>query len=729
MVLIVKRKIANLFHPQDRPIITEAVHDVHTILFHASRLIRFYYLLWFHKQEDKKTPKVFLNVDDELIRLACVVVQGDTFHARQGKNKEEKVKLFKELKEAYIALYSHEGQEHSPPIYKSNHSLYPILTYNCSQLETAYKNNVQEHFMKYPKKFIKYDLLNKGVPKAKSARLAWKITNAYMLNKDELIYQDEEIKADEKLLDDIIEVYSFLFPDIIVHETKEGPRIYNRYYDQKAKPMHYLYYMTWINHLLETSFPPQEEIKLYQPLPFHKTSIPMHIRLDTSGLSQLLLNNERIARFREYYKGKKHCEPNVKSKTDFLSSTSKIFEGISFNEEEKHDYATEIWFFLTNMPNYKHYNALFHTRSKSGIEYVFDHAIITDGISVNFQITEKCNRKRKSKFEPQKTKPPKPKQSLLPSNIVTECNNFKQKKILGCDLGKHNIAFLTDGLKSCQYTRCQRNYDTHLKTRRKVSLEKRKSHNIAHFETDILSKYPTKTCFPEVFQRYCQEVQKRNNDLESVYKHPYFRQAKYLVYTSSKSSEMRFMDKIHKTFSHAEDPFTYKRGKYSHCLSPQIRENIQKEAPLRSDIIIAIGTGGSGMNNLKGTPSAPFKGIQKRMLSFYPHSQGQEESYTSKTCPSCKTISLRQKDCIHGLHCKNEKERGKSYSRRGLLCCTNTHCKSSYWNRDLAGAFNILTKFTMRLQRKRRIPPFDPMNGGSINVHTCPRHLRVPRGI
>ena len=56
----------------------------------------------------------------------------------------------------------------------------------------------------------------------------------------------------------------------------------------------------------------------------------------------------------------------------------------------------------------------------------------------------------------------------------------------------------------------------------------------------------------------------------------------------------------------------YKNGKYA-----------SKWITNRRDLIIAIGTGGTGINNLKGTESSPNKKIQRTILSFFENSQGQ----------------------------------------------------------------------------------------------------------
>ena len=92
---------------------------------------------------------------------------------------------------------------------------------------------------------------------------------------------------------------------------------------------------------------------------------------------------------------KLHEEPQISDKKDFLASTNVIFPTLPISDCEKHDYATLTWMFLTNMYEYKNYDVIFHTRTKTNTEYVFDNAIVTDGISIGFQITEKDKRKRR----------------------------------------------------------------------------------------------------------------------------------------------------------------------------------------------------------------------------------------------------------------------------------------------------------------------------------------------
>jgi len=41
--------------------------------------------------------------------------------------------------------------------------------------------------------------------------------------------------------------------------------------------------------------------RLLSPLPLHSSFVPMHIRMDTSGISQLLMTHEKIKDFKIVY--------------------------------------------------------------------------------------------------------------------------------------------------------------------------------------------------------------------------------------------------------------------------------------------------------------------------------------------------------------------------------------------------------------------------------------------
>jgi len=717
MPLIVKRKVANFFHSDDRHVINQAILDCHHIIQNASRLIRYYYLSWFSEQ--KEVPLHYLEIDDDLVRMACIVIQGETYHPRNGKDRDKKTRLFQGLQKALQEL----SQSCTDVIYQSSLSLTHILTYNQSQLVTAYKNNITEHFPKYVKRCIKYDLIKKGYDRSKSARIAWKIMHGFMSHDTHFIEKDSELSEDEDILLLIKEKYKTFFPPIFQHTKKKSGEIYtvSRYYDLQVYPMTYLYYMVMINKDIEDN---HIDGKLYQPLPFHNSFIPMHIRLDTSGISQLLIDKKKIALFRDLCTNIYDTVPNIHDKKDFLSSTKSIFPSLSMDEYQKHDYATLTWMFLTNIRQYKNYDAIFHTRTKTDTEYVFDNAIITDGVSIGFQITEKEKRKRKQfkkggekkndreeECDDEEKKDVKKGKTHILGNI-----ELKDMKSVSCDRGKRNIAYITDGIKGCSYTKRQRNHDTHLNTRIKTTIEKRKEYGIEDVECHVLARYSPKTCNPNTFKNYCIIVQQKKKDLINTYSHPYFRQTKFMVYSKTKSSEMKFMDKVWKMFKDGYDTSSYKNGKYDQCATECMKHNAAKSISNRRDLVIAIGTGGSGMNNLKGTESSPNKKIQRTILAFYENSQGQEEMYTSKTCPCCKNVTLMTKTCIHGKKCKNEEDMGKSYSKHGLLCCTNIECKRSVWNRDFAGSFNILQKFHTRIgydSCETEVKPFCPDEHGN----------------
>jgi len=125
--------------------------------------------------------------------------------------------------------------------------------------------------------------------------------------------------------------------------------------------------------------------------------------------------------------------------------------------------------------------------------------------------------------------------------------------------------------------------------------------------------------------------------------------------------------------------------KFKRCITQNelVKRNIEKNAKQKSDIIIAYGNGGKGMNNLRGTQAAPNIKIKRHLESYYKVFL-QDEHYTSKTCPCCEGRFL---DSVLF------KKEGKEYKKHHLLRCTNVDCKSRWWNRNVVGSYNILKKF------------------------------------
>lgn len=662
MPLIVKRKATGFFRVEDIATIKQACQDVTLIISEASLLIRTYYLEWFESEITKKgdygnDPLV---ITKDLLELCCSIVQGITSPPYRGANKSDKEKLdqFHALVNCYKRLYNDK-----PNHIISKYSLSHILAYSIDNLLTAYNNNIEQHFVKYPKRFIWCDLVQNGYDAKEAKQFANNITNHIMY----------DIPVHEDVLEESIDlmVYKELFPNKTKEEKNHG-------YNMAINPWLYLFKMVSINRCLEIGFPElnTKMTKLFNPLPMHSSFIPMHIRLDTSGLVQLLMTKELITDFKDDYWFEHKVHLQVSNKADMLSSFEKIFGRKPRDDKEGADFATSIWYYLTHLKTCRQSKELQQQR-KNGKSYTFDNAVITDGISISFQIIETENAGRKTFNNPKKTKKTESKVTNEFINVADYDKCYEHKKMISDDPGKKDIGMFTDGFNTVRYTKAQRDQDTLLHARQKATLKLRKKQKIENYETTILNQTPKNTCFAKNFQQYCNARKEFASQFLEVYGHPMFRQHKFLVYTKVKSSEMKCMNAIVEKF---KDPVNLDSPKIQskHCTDYHMKLNAIKECRGPNDFIIAWGNWGRNPNIKNNAPS-PGIGIRRRFHSFF-ETITVPENGTSQGCPCCKTEKSLKKVTINNIE------------RHHLLRCTNDNCESRLWNRNVAGAFNILER-------------------------------------
>ena len=711
MKKIVKRKITGFFKKEDIDKIKNVSKKVSEIISDASILVKQFYLEWFEK---KKHEDYILKIDEDLINLAILVVQGKKYAQRtkkvkkeddeDGKNeeniivkakakakeieqlkqKQRKNQLFKDLSDCFFRL---SGNETKVKNTDDNDSYSHVLLYATKNLMTAYENNITMHFDIYPKKLIRCHSLQNGYSLKDANKFAW-MYNAYFMY-DRL---DKELETND-FLRVHKEYYESFYPSKQFHDKP-------RCYDLIVYPMLYLFQMVRINRELEVTFFKVEDKyrKLFSPLPFHSSFIPMHIRIDTSALVQLLIDQEKIEQFKTIYYCKYNHVPNIKHKGDVLSRFSKIFPGRVYNGKDEHNYATELWNFLTNLQTCRRTKEIYHTVKNT--KYIFDNSVVTDGISISFQVVDENYACRK-KFG--KKKVTIPEENIFNDQCSHDCDNtnceecktnLKSKKALSGDPGKGDIVVVTDGIKSLSYKKSKRNKDTKLKGRRKEHLRRRSISQIDKFECEMLSKYQKKTCFSKHFALYYQTRNSFKKELKENYESDFYRQCKFLVYTRTRSSEMKFFSKVFKVFKRSSNSIEYNTRKTKrNCIDENMKLNSQKEVSQSKDIVIAYGNGGQNMNALKGTESVPNKGLKRRMGSFF-IVRSEKEHYSSQTCPCCKCRSLKNPNFIK----RNQNMEIKHYHKHHLLRCTND-CNSSWWNRNVAGSFNILKWFLESLNQ------------------------------
>lgn len=667
MPRIVKRKATGFFKADDLPCIKQTVQDVHTIVSEASILVRAYYIQWF--DQIIRTPNYTSNpleINEEVISLACKVVQGETkpIIRKESPNNVHKTKLFNDLLEAYNSLY-----DNALPKINSDFSLSHILNYSIKNLVTAYVNNIQTHFLKYPKRFILCDLLYKGFEKKLARRYSSMICSYFMY--DNPLHED--------VFDEGIdwELYNDLFPP----KQSTKPRVY----DIVINPWRYLFLMVSINKCIEVGFPeddvvPKKLKKLYNPLPFHSSFIPMHIRLDTSGIAQLLMNKERINDFKLFYHYKTGSTPNMNTKADMLIGFEKLFGRKESSLAESGRYATTVWEFLTNLETCRQYKEIVHTRKTTKTSWVFDNAVITDGVSISFQIEEieKFGRKAFGKPKKNKEKQTTSEFEYASKSSMSEKDGLKN---LSIDPGKKDILAVTDGFKTLTYTIGQRKHDTYRNQLTKASLNKRTKGSLSDFESQVLSLSSKKSCEWETFKTYCiQRTKNRSKSVKVYTEDPFFRQAKYTSFVNAKSSEDHFMAKVIKVFKKPQKVQVINKCRCGSCNQVMVSNALKTVTTGCKGFVIGWGDWGRNPNILKGCAPSPGIGIRRHFGKFF-QTRTVNEHLTSQTCPCC------------------EEERGLKPSKLGnfkrhhLLRCTNDNCKSRWWNRNVAGGFNILSRF------------------------------------
>lgn len=671
-MLIIKRKAKGFFLPNDLDTIKKAIKDVNHIISEASILLRAYYCKKFEEtitntNYDDLSP---LEIDDDIIRFATLIIQGKTSHGLRGTNKDNNVQKarFTELLELFDDLY---GEEKPYINNRLNHeeekkqlSLSHILGYSRANLLTAYTTNIQEHFEKYPKKYIRCDLLQKGIPKSEAVKIAGKINYLYMSCKDA-----SEVDIPEYI---DFEEYEELYP------IYQGCK--SRYYDLEVRPWHYLFKMVSINRALEYGFPDVDakKRKLLNPLPFHSSFVPKHIRIDTSGLAQLLMTNERIAEFKKEHDSKFGTNLMLSDKTSMLSSFSKIFGREPNRPSEAAEYATELWNHLTNLKTCKQYNQIY-TNIK-GIDYVFDNAVVTDGVSISFQITEKSSFHRKKfgehkKKKTKKTAPEEKKEPLLIPNDAKE---------LGVDPGKGELASATDGFRNVAYTSKERRHDLYQHIFTKQTLKKKTKSGVAVIESQEMSLTRRNSCFYNNFKAYCTVRNKHRIEFEKLYFKPYFREQKFTKYCRQKHSEQKYVNKLFNTF---KDPVPQDLIDKRHCTTPKMVQNALKSIQNLKQIWIGWGNWGRNPNSLVGSAPTPGIGLRRRIEKKIGGIDVTDERDTSKTCPCCHNKTM-VKWTINNI------------TRHHLLRCTNEECKSRIWQRNVVGSFNIFQRFLERPKQR-----------------------------
>jgi len=350
--------------------IDDAVQRTHRIIIKSYQLIRLWALNRVNSNSwDWEDNKHFKNGFESAIKTAFRVIKSKSKPSKTGKTNE----LFIELSSLFYELFTDEDKENGA-------NLTQILnSYSATEIVTAFKNNITQHFKSYLARFVN-SYWRKKCPQKDRKQLGKELVSVKLdLFNDTRNSPEEYHSWIEKCIGKIIPEKSSL----------------GHPYDLKACPQKYFPCMVEMNKILEQ----QDKTKMFQCFPQRNDLVPKSITLDTATLIDLLVPGNRG-------RPKKDAPRNLYTKLFYKQNLTK--------------YQRDLW------------NKYFNINIRL-TNYCFDHSIQTDGLSASIrfihvddlaqQIESKKKRKGRAKVKgltqgkkPKKTKveiktEPKPKQN------------------------------------------------------------------------------------------------------------------------------------------------------------------------------------------------------------------------------------------------------------------------------------------------------------------------------
>ena len=469
--------------------------------------------------------------------------------------------------------------------------------------------------------------------------------------------------------------------------------------DSNTRPFVYLGYMVRITKFLETA----GGVRVPSPLPLKTSFIPSHYSIDTTSLLQLLMNGERIAKFKNFFlrcvKGG-FALPGFTTKANITSTLSKL-AGRQVTERDEELFKDAVWTYLCNFRN-RRTKLLNPLCNKTATERAmrFDHNISTDGYSVSLVCSAREVRGRKKVFKSvvrqraRKTDASGEKEFPSTSSLEWLEDVDPHPTYLGGDPGKGVLLQLVDELnRTLRYTSGQRNNDTLQSLRRKkLTLARRRSPvadvqiplsngetvslrnpSVADLERLMKKKrISPKTTGLQQFRSYVAFRDAAKKVFEATYSAPVFRAMRFLAWSRRRLSVMKFVQQILEKYGNA------------------------------GSIVIFYGDWGRAPN-LKHQAPTPGIGLRRLIHLAGILTVTVRETYTSSFCAR-GDCQAEVEEAIRVPGRRNE-PRVPGIARRvhGLLECSS--CGGT-WRRDILGAKNILTKGLYLMQHRRSHPLF-----------------------
>ena len=452
-----------------------------------------------------------LMIDRNIIKIAIQVICSPKDATRKTKEKSHQVASDQQKKQFKDQCYQ-ELQHLNPYPPENSEHLSHILDHQITIMLTSIENNVKCHFSHYLKRYIN-TVLTIQYPESLTDTNSKKQfqRDLYKVNDDLLNNRSpSQYQSDHKFHEWMIQQKTRILPLLDSSETY--------YVDVYDHPSHYLKHMIQMNQEIG-----RLGCAMFQFFPLRSELVPKHIQIDTSVLIDLFVDH-----------GNGQLLANIQDCQDALWSI-----------------------FFCIKPHVKNYQ--------------FDHAIITDGVSVTYRLIDHLEKiKKQQHYENMKKgretareyreqgieKPPKkerpkkkPPQSKVPkppefSYIDEVPREYLEGDHAFIDGGKKNLlAAINDDDETLNYTNQQRLHETKSLKHQRLLYNYRFKKGILLIEQE-LSGYNSKTCDYEQFRQYMLKKIEVNEKLYPLYEDPIFRQYQWYSYLNRQRSESHMIDQV-----------------------------------------------------------------------------------------------------------------------------------------------------------------------------------------
>ena len=593
--------------------INEVVDRCNKITINVYQFLKLFIL--YEYENENNLPKI----NSELILNIVKIVSYNK--NKSGRKIKETNESFSRLKKFYDKNFEKLLTE------KINYSnLSHIFRYVCVDIVTNINNNIINNFGKYIGNLIKTICKEKNL---KLKKYELNKIKYHILAKKKKKKNTENKNTKNNLTDHQKTIIDYIKSNYLPKTKKEIIIALNN------KPQLFLPYMIKINKYVENYNLKLEKEdyknkqRLYQILPQRTNLVPKYIPIDTTIILDILV------------------EKNI----------ADLYSKIKENKEN-------IW--------KTYFKQLFTKKNKNLLNkknHTFNHLIFTDGLAVSILLIHKDHFGKKYQFNKKTLKSKKQEFKYMDELSDDEIEHLKNYKLLGCDPGKRKILTLSDSEKNkLGYSCLQRRFECGFKLKRQKIMNE-KTNEIINLETE-LSVENSKTSDYKKFSEYIKKKNKINKKLFEYYKKELFRKLKWKTYIKTQQSEMKFINKIKKTF-------TDKKNK---------------------EICLMYGNW-SQSKQMRHYMPTPGVGIKRKLLKHFKIIT-LDEFRTSKLCHNCEheTTNFQVRD--------NPKPYRKNCILvHSLLRCKNVNC-NKFWDRDINGSLNILKLADNYIKTKERINSF-----------------------